>query len=260
MRCHEVRNHTSEYIDHFLDEADRGRILDHVAACDECREHVEATRRVIASLRAMPAPAPPADFLDRAIVAIDREAEPAMTIVTRRHFRLKPRYEGTLLEVGRQLLRNYEFKLIAYSVGLFISFAMFSGLLASMRPLLSISRFESPSAQSVWYSEREALVLVDSSIPAAYSLPRISTAGGLPVYATSSEISGAEDLVVIAEIATDGRGSIVEVLSGRPDARAVGELATALNRPRTFVPAYATSGRPVSSRVVLRFERVDIIG
>lgn len=260
MRCHEVRKHTSEYIDHFLGEAERERVLDHVAACAACREHVEATRRVIASLRGLPAPAPPADLLDRAIVAIDREAEPAMTIVTRRHFRLKPRYGGTLFEVGRQLLLNYEFKLIAYSVGLFISFVMFSGLLASMRPLLSIAPFESPSAQNVWYSEREALVLVDSKIPAAYSLPQIATDGGLCTYATRPEIPNTEDLVVIAEIATDGRGSIVEVLSGRPDGAAVGELATALNRPRTFVPAYATSGRPVPSRVVLRFERVEIIG
>jgi anti-sigma factor RsiW len=260
MHCHEVRKHTSEYVDHFLGDAERNRFVDHVAVCAECRDHLDATRRVVASLRALPAPMAPGDLFERTVVALDREAEPAMTIVTRRHFRLQPRFEGSLVQAGCQLLLNYEFNLIAYGVGLCISFVMFVGLLASIRPLLSLQPFNAPSSQ-VWYVDnRQATVLADSSVPDIYSLPRISHGDGLVQYATQFEPPDADDLVVIAEVTTDGRGSIVEVLNGPPDRRVVGELASALNRPRTFVPAYATSGRPVPARVVLGIYKVDIWG
>jgi hypothetical protein len=260
MQCHEVRKHTSEYVDHFLGEAERERFVDHVAVCAECRAHLDATRRVVASLRALPAPVPPYDLLERTVVALDREAEPAMTIVTRRHFRLRPRFVGTPVEIAGQLLRNYEFKLIAYSVGLCISFVMFVGMFASIRPLLSLRPFDAPSSREVFVDNRQAIVLADSTVPNIYSLPRLSNGDGLVQYAARYEPPDADDLVVIAEVTTDGRGSIVEVLNGPPDNRMVGELASALNRPRTFVPAYATSGRPIPSRVVLGIYKVDIWG
>jgi len=260
MHCHEVRKHTSEYVDHFLGEAERERFVDHVAFCAECRAHLDATRRVVASLRALPAPVPPGDLFERTVVALDREAEPAMTIVTRRHFRLKPEFEGSLVHVAGQLLLNYEFNLIAYGVGLCISFVMFVGLLATIRPLLSLRPFDAPSAQVYYVNDQQASVLADARVPGVYSLPRISNGDGLVQYASQYEPPDADDLVVVAEVTTDGRGSIVEVLNGPPDNRMVGELASALNRPRTFVPAYATSGRPVPSRVVLGIYKVDIWG
>ncbi len=262
MRCQEVRKHTSEYIDHFLGDAERERYLEHLADCVACREHVEATRRAIASLKSLTAPMPPADLFDRSIIAMEREAEPAMTIVTRRHFRFVPRYEGSLLQVTGQVLQNYEFKLISYSIGLFVSFMVFTGVLLSMRPLLSIAPFDSPSTQqAIYMTSGEQRVLADARIPAVYTLPRFTTSGELLEAAKVAEIPNPDDgLVVIAEIATDGRGSILEVVSGPYDTRFVGEIASAINRPRAFIPARASSGRPVPSRIVLRFDRVDIIG
>jgi hypothetical protein len=260
MRCHEVRKHTSEFIDRFLGEAERERVLEHVASCAECREHLEATRRVIWSLRSLPTPAPAADFCDRAILAIDREAEPAMTIVTRRHFRLKPRYAGTLPQILRQILLTYEFNLISYGVALCISLVVFTWLLLSLRPVLSIAPFQAPSTEVVWVDSKQAEVLADSRIPDVYALPRISNGETVLHYPGEIASPDPDDLVVIAEVTTDGRGSIVQVLNGPPDQRAVGELASALGRPRTFVPARATTGMPIPSRVVLGFYRVDIWG
>jgi hypothetical protein len=256
MRCHEVRNRTSEYIDHFVEEPERRRYIDHVAECASCREHLEATRSVVASLRAMPAPAVPFGLAERTLMAIDREAEPEVSIVTRRHMHLAPHYHGSLLDIARQLFVDYEFKLVAYSVGLCLSFVMFGSLLLSLRPILSISPFEPPSERAVWITPMEGALLSNHAVPVAYSLPRISDGNALVDYARF----GTGDLVVIAEVSTDGRGQVVEVLSGPHDERAVGELSIALNRPRTFVPAFAVSGRPVASRVVLFVEQVDIIG
>lgn len=256
MRCHEIRNRTSEYIDHFVEEPERRRYLDHVAECAGCREHLDATRAVIGSLRTLAAPVAPGDLAERTIMAIDREAEPEISIVTRRHLRLAPHYHGSLLNIARQLFVDYEFKLVAYSVGLCISFVMFGSMLLSLRPILSIAPFQPPSERAVWITPMEGALLSNHAVPVTYSLPRISDGHALADYARF----GNADLVVIAEVSTDGRAQVVEVLSGPHDERAVGELSVALNRPRTFVPAFAVSGRPVASRVVLFVEHVDIIG
>ena len=256
MRCHEARNRTSEYIDHVLDERERLRYLAHVGECGACAEHLDATQSVVVSLGEIGHPAVPADLAERTLVAIDREIEPETSIVTRRHSQLAPHFQGNLLDVARQLFFDYEFKLVAYSVGLCCSFVLFSSLLLSLRPILSIAPFQPPSERAVWISPIEGAVLNDHVMPVAYSLPRISDGDALVDYARF----GSGDLVVIAEVSVDGRARVVEVLSGAHDAQAVGELSVALNRPRTFVPAFAVSGRPVSSRVVLFVEHVDIVG
>lgn len=260
MRCHEVQNRTSEFIDHRLGEPERGRFLGHLAGCPSCREHLEATRAVVSSLASLAAPPPPADFAERTLMAIDREVEPEISIVTRRHFRFAPRYQGSLFDVARQVFFDYEFKLVAYSVGLCLSFIMFGGMLLSLRPILSISEFRPPAERIVWISPFEGSALGGQPSTVAYSLPRVSDGGALVDYTLFADSISSEDLVVIAEVTTDGRARVVQVLSGPQDERALGELSVALNRPRTFVPAFAVSGRPVPSRVVLFVEHVDVIG
>jgi hypothetical protein len=257
MHCSDIRNHASEFIDHWLDDEARNGVLDHLGACGECRDFVDGMRRTSHVLREIAAPAPPADLLESTLVALDREAEPEISIVTRRHFRLRPHYTGNVIEIARQIVLDYEFKLIAYSFGLVVSFCLFGALLASMRPILSLSPFVSPSQNAIWISPIESRVL-GSSVGSVHSLPRIASAGAVP--SASFEAPDAHNLVVIAEISTDGSGEIVEVLSHPSDAHAVGRLAIAMNQPSAFVPAYAASGRPISSRVVLFVESVEVWG
>jgi hypothetical protein len=64
---------------------------------------------------------------------------------------------------------------------------------------------------------------------------------------------------VLAEVGSDGRASIVEVLSGPSDPKLVQMLETALFR-QAFEPAKSRSRRPVPSRVVLLVQQVDVIG
>lgn len=257
MRCFEVRHYASEFIDFRLDEEAHERVSDHIDRCADCRARVDGMLAVRGSLRGLEAPAPPPGLLHSTLVALDREAEPEMTIITRPHFKLRPHYRGSLRSVAGHIFADYEFKLIAYSVGLCLSLVLFGGMLASMRPLLSLSPFDSPSQQTIWISPIESQVL-GSTFASVHSLPRIREGGALPdVASTAPEW---DNLVVIAEIAVDGRGSIVQVLNHPPNHEAVGELAIAIDRPRAFVPAYATSGRPIPTRVVLFVERVDVLG
>ena len=257
MRCSEIRNHASEFIDLWLEDEARNRVLDHLVTCHECRDVVDGMRQTSYALRGIAAPPPPADLLESTLVALDREAEPQISIITRRHYRLRSHYTGSLLDVARQIVLDYEFKLIAYSFGLVLSLCLFSVVLASMRPLLSLSPFVSPSQTAIWISPREAQVL-GASVGSVHSLPRVASSSSLPD-GTSFAPDG-DNLVVIAEISTDGSGEIVQVLSEPSDARAVGRLAIAMDQPSAFVPAYSPSGRPIASRVVLFVESVEIWG
>ncbi len=261
MICHQIRKHTSELIDRRLDDAQRDAVLDHLATCAACRQHVEETRAVVAALRAIPAPATPADLFDLAMVAMDRESEPTSTILTRRHFKLVPHYSGGIASIARQVFFDLEFKLIAYSIALFVSFGMFGGLLASMRPMMSLSPFVPDYEQNqIWMTRDQGTVLGMTGIPGEYSMPRIARDSELPGVAENVDFSADDNLILIAEIAPDGRGQIVEVLSGPRDARFVGEIAVAMNRPRSFIPSRAPTGLAVPTRVVLCFERIDVIG
>lgn len=256
MRCEEVCNYASEYIDRQLDDETRDGVVLHLSRCAECAAHVDDLRAMIVSIGGLSAPEPPEDLFDRTLLALDRESEPEMTIITRRHFRLRPHYTGNLVQIAKQILVDYEFKLIAYSIGLVLTFGLFGGVLASMRPLMSLSPFMSPSQHAVWMSPVEARVL--GSFATVHSLPRIAATSELPETAlTAAEL---DNLVILAEINPDGRGEIVQVLSHPADAQAVGRLAVAMNQPHAFVPAYAVSGRPIPSRVVLFVERMDILG
>jgi hypothetical protein len=259
MRCQEVRNRTSEYIDRRLGDPERGLVEEHLGSCVPCRGYARNLRDVGALLRELPVPAAPPDFFDRALVALERETSPPTSIITPRRFRFKPRLERDLLEVVVRLARDYDFKLIAYSVGLFISFGLFSGLLASMRPLVSIAPFF-PKERPVWIEPEQAAADVDSPILQVTDvLPRIAERGGMTQYAIGEALADNENLMVIAEIAPDGRVSILQVPDGWTDSRAIGELACAINRPRSFVPP-RSSGRAVPTRVVLFVEHVNVIG
>jgi hypothetical protein len=258
MRCQEVRNRTSEYIDRSLGEPERGMVEEHLSSCVPCRGYARRLREVGALLRELPAPAPPIDFFDRAIVALERETSPPTSIITPRRFRFKPRLERGLVGPVVRLARDYDFKLIAYSVGLFISFGLFTGLLASMRPLVSIAPFF-PKERPAWIEPDVAAVTYAPILEVTDALPRIAEQGGMTQYAIGEGLSGDENLMVIAEIASDGRVSLLQVPDGWTDSRAIGELASAINRPRSFVPP-RSSGRAVPTRVVLFVEYVDVIG
>lgn len=255
MRCNEVRKLTSEYIDYELTEASRQAYEAHVSDCSGCSEHLDRMRGLVAGLRQIGAPSAPDDLFDQTMMAIDRAAQPELSIMARRPFRLQPQFHGSLMRLVDGLAFNYEFKLISFSFGLVFSFFLFSGILASMRPLMTITEFvpQSRTAQA------DSIEFVTP--PSTDSLPRVSMSGPLARDVAVINLDDLQDgLVVVAEITPDGRGSIVQVLSPDSNGYTVGEIALALNRPRTFVPAINRSGRPISSRVVMFFDRVEVVG
>jgi hypothetical protein len=255
---------TSEYIDRRLGEAQRRAFEEHLAQCASCRWRVDDTRAAVDALRSARRPVPPPDLLDSTLRAIDRTIEPRLAIVASPPRRRVRPLGGGLVAFCRRLLADYEFKLIAYSVGVVVTFTLFTGTLAGLKPIWQIAR-NLQQEPMIWISSEEAAVMgipgVDGMRTVAYTLPRVAEHGSLSQFAAYPGLPDEDDLVVIAEVRPDGRASLIEVLSGPEDPAFVNELRIALNRP-AFVPASAVTvaGRPVPSRVVLLLQRVDVVG
>lgn len=260
MRCREVKARLSEYLDHELESSDRAAVHAHVTGCVDCSRRLASLREIADSLRLTPTPPSPSGLAAATLVALDREVEPPMTIVTRRHDRIRPHFFGSRFDVLVQLVLDYEFKLVSYGFGVTVTVLLFGVMLASIRPLVSLEPFVPSSERMIWVSAAEGQALGGPSIQAGHSLARVPDEGSVPSYATAAHLFESEELVVLAEVAVDGRASIVEVLSGPDDLKAVNELATAMNRPKSFIPARGPSGRPVVSRVVLFLGHIDIVG
>ena len=158
------------------------------------------------------------------------------------------------------MARNYKFQLVSYGLGASVSFLLFAVMLASIRPLVSVEPFVPSSERMIWVTAAEGQALGGPSENAEHSLARVPDEGSVPSYASAAHLFESEELVVLAEVSVDGRASIVEVLSGPGTFTDVSELAVAMNRPRSFVPARGRSGRPVVSRVVLFLGRMDVLG
>src|SRR6185503_2916310 len=93
---------------------------------------------------------------------------------------------GGLLALCRRLLVDYEFKLIAYSVGVVVTFALFTRTLARLRPICQIAR-NLQNEQMIWISGEEAVALglpvPDGVTTVAYTLPRVAEHGSLSQFA-----------------------------------------------------------------------------
>jgi hypothetical protein len=264
MVCREATKRTSEYVDRRLGEIERRAFDDHLAECASCRSHLREIREASEALRFAPRPVPPPDLLDSTLRAIDRTREPRLAIVASPPRRRVRPVAGGLAGLFWRLLVDYEFKLIAYSAGVIVTFALFTGTLAGLRPIWQMAR-DLQQEPIFWMSSAEAealgLSMPEGMKTVAYTLPRVAEHGSLSQFAAYPGVPGDDDLVVIAEVRPDGRATIIEVISGPDDPEFVNGLSHALNSS-AFVPASAVTaaGTPVSSRVVLLLQRVDIIG
>ncbi len=65
MKSHAEVEHLSGYLDAALEEDERRRVEDHLAACAECRKRLEGLRRVAEQIRRLDRPVPPGDLAGR---------------------------------------------------------------------------------------------------------------------------------------------------------------------------------------------------
>ncbi len=103
MKCRDIREMFSPYLDDELSQEERARVEEHVRACDKCAEELRALGSVVDMVRGMP-PAPvPQGFRSRVMRAVEKEARAPIRKVLRGYRGLAAIAAALLLVVGAYL-------------------------------------------------------------------------------------------------------------------------------------------------------------
>ncbi len=73
MRCEDIVQQISDYLDGALDQGATKTLEQHLSTCEACRDELEAVRQTIALMNDIDEVAPPTDLLDRIHAQIEQE-------------------------------------------------------------------------------------------------------------------------------------------------------------------------------------------
>ncbi|MFY9611148.1 MAG: anti-sigma factor [Blastocatellia bacterium] len=252
MNCKKFEMIASAYIDRRLDENVSVEYRAHLLACSACRLDLAETEAASLMLRR-------ADHLE-----VPRELHSyVMSEVSRR--------AGN--EVG-MFQRFFEWVLklnpqpIAYASGVLISAVLFGTLFSSFKPIPSSGarRADVAILPAVHGSDSEYHsynnLPPDKGTPASehyYELPRVLDNSALVSFShIAYQKPGNQGMSAMVEVGEDGRATLVDVLDSPTDPYVIEQLWWSL-RSRTFQPA-TVSGHPVSTRIILLVEKMDVGG
>ncbi|MEK6410044.1 MAG: zf-HC2 domain-containing protein [Acidobacteriota bacterium] len=253
MECKKFELTASAYIDRQLHENEAAEYREHLSTCEGCRLRLVATEAVSLALRNADRPAVPREL--RSYI---------MTEATRR-----ARREISLSESLLMWLLKLNPRPVAYATGLVISLLSFSALFSSFRPIpLGETRSEQAAAIFPIISGSDREYHSYNNLPQDagstdsehyYQLPRVLDNSALVSFShIAYQKAGNQGMSALVEVDSDGRGRLVNVIDAPTDPYMIEQLWWSL-RNRTFQPA-TVSGRPVSTRIILLVEKVDVSG
>lgn len=264
MKCSDIQHDLSLYADGRLAESEAGRVAGHLDSCPVCRAANAEFVEMRVALRQMRGPDVP-QYLNAHIRSAANAERRAMD---RSWLPFPP------VDVREWLTHA----VMPYSVGAVASVVLGMGLLFVLNS--SVGRYSqfaagpSAAASGVMLAQDRdpwAEPTVDGVSPVAFVKERSDVSGESPslnprgalVALTRSVVRGGmkdDEVVVVADVFSDGVAQIQQVVEPSRDNRAVDELQKAFDADPSFAPFVPAKleNRPDSVRVVLRFQRVDV--
>jgi hypothetical protein len=252
MECNKFELTASAYVDRQLDEPQAARYREHLLACEGCRLHLAETEAVSLAVRNADQPAVPRELRGYIMIEATRRARKEISLTVRLFewlLKLNPRPVG-------------------YAAGLLVSLLSFASLFASFRPMpLGLAGSQQAaiiypiSGSNREYHSYNNLPPDRSTIDSEqyYQLPRVLENSALVSFShIAYQKTGNQGMSALVEVDSEGRGRLVDVLDAPKDPYLIEQLWWSL-RDRTFQPA-TVSGRPVSTRIILLVEKVDVSG
>lgn len=249
MTCEETRQSLSSYVDDCLSLSVRVAIDEHLDRCPVCRAEGAELRALTRSLSLMTRPVAPADL--------------AVSISDLLTVEAAARRQAPPQSWSYRILRFLEPRLMPYTVGSFASVIMFVLMLNALRP-----HFVALREASLHHN-----IFVVGSIDPVYDLyspedfarsqsPSLNPEGRLAAltrrHAHYGNAPDVDDMIVVANVFSNGAASLAEVVTPPRDKRMLDEFESALRQDAAFVPA-SVDRRPDTMRVVLSFvQRVDV--
>ncbi|HEY2964365.1 MAG TPA: zf-HC2 domain-containing protein [Pyrinomonadaceae bacterium] len=258
MLCEEIKQSLSLYVDDCVSLPTRVAIDEHLGRCPVCRDELIELRLLKRRLSLLTSPAPPPDLAATisdalAIEAAARRQQPTPSLVQR-------------------VVRFIEPRLMPYSIGSFASVLMFFLMFTALRPHFVALREAALQSSGVIMVEAGGYDLYQpvtpedfaaSRAPFGIESPSLRPGGALATltisYATprANTHGDADDMVVIANVFSNGAASLADVVQPPRDKRMLDEFESALRQDAAFVPASADR-RPDTMRVVFTMQKVDV--
>jgi len=252
MNCKEFEFTASAYLDRCLGETDMAEYRSHLAICADCREQFVEIEALSFSLKRLSQPEVPTELRAYMMNAIAREVSEKAT--------LRQRFFDWLLRLNPVP--------VSYAAGATISAVLFLFLLSGFKPIPvaagNVAResvfptVSSPLAEYKRYNDIDSNNS-QSAGEESYELPRMLNTSPLASFGNVAyHKPGNENMAALIEIDPDGSATLVDVLEEPSDPRMIEQLWWSLGE-RTFQPA-RVKGRPVTTRIVLFVEKVDVGG
>jgi len=254
MLCEETKQSLSLYIDDCVSLPTRVAIDEHLDRCPVCRSEVAELRSLSRSLSLLSRPTPPPDLALAISDALSIEAA--------------ARRQEPTPSVGQRIARFLEPRLMPYTVGSFASVFLFFMMFTALRPHFVALR--EASQQNVLivrplYDLNQpvtAETFSASRAPFAEESPSLNPKGALAALTRSyahpqSGKQDADDMIVVANVYSNGSASLADVVQAPKDKRMLDEFESALRRDAAFVPA-SYDRRPDTMRVVFAVQKVDV--
>jgi hypothetical protein len=260
MSCNEIQESLALYCDDGLNEEGRARCDQHLEVCPVCRARVTELRAMKTRLATMSRHAPPAGLASEIQFAVRAEA-----------FVLRARRTAPKSELIAEVLSVWlQPRIARYAFSSIASLIIFGSVFLALRPHM-IALHEAASAYTEFIADNPGSGYdinepISSSNYAALRTPynsespSLNPKGGiatLDLTEAHHPDAGSDDMVVVADVYSNGFASLADVMHAPRDKRMLEEFRAALRNNAVFVPA-ALDRRPETMRVVFSIQRVEV--
>jgi hypothetical protein len=264
MSCNQIQKSLPLYVDDGLTPEARAGCYQHLEVCPVCRAQVADLRALRHGLAMLHRPSPPIDL----IPAINK----ALVIKASAQ---RVRRQMTIGDVVSEWLQP---RLMRYAFSSVASVIIFTAVFVALRPHMlalhdAARAFDESAATSGPVEAFQVRYDINQPIsPENYAAlrapfntesPSLNPGGALasltwqPTHLHRNDRQGDDDMVVVADVFSNGSASMADVMQAPRDRRMLQDFEKALRQNAAFVPA-ALDRRPGTMRVVFSVQRVDV--
>lgn len=262
MKCADLENTLALLAGDAAAADESGVLASHLAGCPLCRQKQEDYADVRRELRRLAVPQ----------LGVEKQAK--LKTALRTEIR---RGEQSRVSVSRDFAEWLQMRLMPYSVGVAVSLVLGIGMLT----LMMSGQLRRADSDAVARSQPSSVLLASNRLPSsgdgftltaadvassrtqfAYESPSVNPQGAL-VALTKSLVRGEmkdEEVVVVADVFSNGLASISEVVESPKDRRVVEQLEKALANDAKYAPFVPTvlEDRPENMKIILRLNYVNV--
>ena len=268
MSCDEIQQSLSLYVDDGLTPGVRAFCYEHLEICPVCRARLAEMRSIRSGLAMLSRPLPPLDLVPSINKAVRAEASAQ-----------KARRNATITDVINEVAAEWlQPRAMRYAFSSFASIIIFTCVFAAMRPHMialheaALAVEQMPIRNNADDFTRSGYDITKAISPERYAAlrtpfnvesPSLNPEGALailtrePAYLHRNSRQDDDNMVVVADVFTNGSASVADVMQAPRDRRMLQDFQRALRQDAAFVPA-ALDRRPETMRVVFSIQRVDV--